>query len=143
MQLDARTSIASSFESLFGGLNNSDILEPHLPALSDMAQKVVDQLKDGFQWSDLMILGAIIPDVMKIAATLNDTTGAEKKSFVIEAVWVVYHSIDTGPDGKANRINLPLVFGSLEEKIEKSILKIATEFAINAAYPYLKKDGAV
>jgi hypothetical protein len=58
-------------------------------------------------------------------------------------VWLIYHSIDTGPDGEQNRINLPIVFGSLEEKIEKSMIRIATEFAINAAYPYLKKEGSV
>ncbi len=142
MILNIKSSVLSSFGLLEDDLNHSDIIKPHLSKLSEIAQKVVDQLKDGFQWHDIMSLGVIIPDVMKIASEI-EITGAEKRNFVIEAVWIIYHSIDTGPDGKANRINLPLVFGSLEERIEKAIFKIATEFAINAAYPYLKEKGEV
>ena len=133
-----------------GDLQDGDLMEKYANQFAEMAADVVEAVKDGLQISDLMILGTLVPDVMKIAAGIEGASGEEKRRFVVDAVWLVYHSVDTGPDGTQNRIKVPgahwlskLGMTATEEKIERFILKLGTEFAINAAYSYMKEKDEV
>lgn len=122
----------------------------HADQFAVMGADVAEAVKDGLQLHDIVLLGDLVPDIMKIAAKIEGAAGAEKRQFVIDVIWVIYHSVDTGPDGKHNRIKVPgahwlskLGFTSTEESIERFILKIGTEFAIKAAYSLLKEKSDV
>lgn len=54
-------------------------------------EKVVELYKDGFQVSDIWNTLDILTDVAKL---MQDTTGAEKKEFVLEAFKKVYERLD-------------------------------------------------
>jgi hypothetical protein len=149
------TGWVSWVNSVISGLNNSgniqdgELMAKYSDKFAQMAADVSDVLKDGFQVSDLVVLGALVPDIMKIADELESAPGTQKKQFVVDAVWVIYHSVDTGPDGKHNRIHVPGLswlskFGisAPEEKVERYVLKLATEMAVEAAYVRLGGTGA-
>lgn len=133
-----------------GKLENGALLLKHSEEFSKMAADVAEAIKDGFDFSDLSLLAKLVPEIMEIAAKIEGASGEDKKSFVIDAVWLIYHSVDTGPDGKYNRLKIPFLgwlsflgISAAEEKVERFILKVATEFAIEAAYSYLKEKGVV
>jgi len=132
------------------GFESGELMDKYADKFAEMAADVAEAVKDGLQLSDLMILGNIVPDIMKIAASVESASGEQKRQFVIDAVWLIYHSVDTGPDGQHNRIKVPgahwlskLGMTATEEKIERFILKLGTEFAINAAYSYMKEKSEV
>ena len=129
-------------------IQDGELMLKHSQTFAQMAADVVYALKDGFQISDVMFFGKIVPEIMKIAEDIGDSQGEDKKQFVVDTVWVIYHSIDTGPDGKNNRVKVPGLswlssFGIsvAEEKFERFVLKVATEMAVEAAYVYFAKDA--
>jgi hypothetical protein len=133
-----------------GDIQSGDIMNQFSDQFAQMAADVVAAAKDGFGLSDIPILSKLVPEVMGIAKQIEGASGEAKKQFVIDTIWVIYHSVDTGPDGNNNRIKIPFLswlsylgIKSSEEKVERFILKVATEFAIDAAYPYLKDKGEV
>jgi len=112
--------------------------EAILPEIPSIVEKVSAKLEDGFQWTDLIVIGGIIPDAMKIVDKFPDLTNEEKHELVLDAVWIVYKTIDKYPDN-ANNINIPLVFGVIEEKLEYAITRLAAGMAIKAVYPAYKE----
>jgi len=123
-----------------------ELMEKYADKFAEMAADVAEAVKDGLQITDLMLLGNLVPEIMKIASGIEGAEGEKKRQFVVDAVWLIYHSVDTGPDGTQNRIRVPgvswlskLGFTATEEKIERFILKLGTEFAINSAYSYMKE----
>lgn len=129
-----------------GQLKNGAIIEANMQAFAQMAADVLAVVKDGFQFSDLAILAKLVPELMGIAKNIAGASGDDKRQFVVDCVWIIYHSVDTGPDGKQNRIKVPFVswlswlgIGATEEQVERLVLKLATEFAIEAIYTHLKK----
>lgn len=125
-------------------------MEKYSDQFAQMASDVVAAIQDGFDLGDIVIFGDLVTEVMKIAKDIESASGEQKQQFVVDSVWLIYHSVDTGPDGKNNRIKVPgahwlskLGLTATEEKIERFILKIGTEFAIRSAYSYMKEKDEV
>jgi hypothetical protein len=99
---------------------------------------IVDRLKvafgDGLDFVDLQVIGEVVSPIMNLANQFEEFSGAEKKGFVQEVIWVVYNALDKGKDGSSNNINLPWLFGSLEAKVEKAIIFLASGTAVEAVY---------
>jgi len=103
--------------------------------------EVDDAFEDGFQWSDISRLwGGAVASLVEMATNFSTLTGEQKKEFVIKSSWTLYKLIDQDVDGSKNRINIPIVFGSLEEKIEEYMVTTMLPMAIEAAYSAFK-DG--
>jgi len=124
-----------------GVIQSGDLMTKYSAKFAQMAADAAEAVKDGFQLRDLVIFGELVPEIMTIADEIKNATGEQKKCFVVDAVWVIYHSVDTGPDGKNNRIRVPglswlskIGITSTEEAVERYVLKIATEMAIEAVY---------
>lgn len=133
-----------------GDVQNGELMEKYADQFAQMAADVVEAIKDGFDLGDIVIFGDLVTDVMKVAKDIEDAPGEQKHQFVVDAVWLIYHSVDTGPDGQQNRIKVPgahwlskLGMTATEEKIERFILKVGTEFAIRSAYSYMKEKEEV
>lgn len=114
---------------------------------SDKVEEVIGVVQgvfgDGLQLSDVTAIGNAVAPAMKLASGFKDYGGSDKKRFVVELVWLVYKTIDTYPDGKSNNINVPWVFGTLESKLEHSIVTLAAGMAVDALYDRMKKDEEV
>ena len=137
-------------EAFKSDLQEGELMEKYGPELSKMAATVVDVLEDGIQIEDFKALGPMVPQIMIIAAGIEGAPGEQKRRFVVDAVWIVYHALDTGPDGKQNRVKVPYLawLSSIgislpEEKLERFALKLATETAIDAAFDYMREKGVV
>jgi hypothetical protein len=131
-------------------VTNGAVLQKYSNEFSSMAADVVASLKDGYQLSDIYVFSKLVPEIMAMAKDISGMTGEDKRGFVVDAVWVIYHSVDTGPDGSQNRFKIPFLsllsyigIKSSEEQVERFILKLITESAIDAAYSYLKEKGKV
>lgn len=116
---------------------NGDLMEKYSDQFTEMAADVAEAVKDGLDIGDIVLLAELIPDIMKIAKNIEGAPQEQQEQFVVDAVWLIYHSVDTGPDGKQNRIKVPgahwlskLGMTSTEEKIERFVLKVGTEFAL-------------
>lgn len=123
-----------------------NVMDKYMPEFSAMANAVVAAIGDGFQFSDLSAFSKIIVRVMEIANEIGGMTGEEKRDFVVDVIWLLYHEIDTGPDGSANRIMVPglnwlsaVGITSTEEAVERYVLGMSTRFAIDTVYPFFKK----
>jgi len=117
----------------------NDKFEAILPEIPAIVERVTAKLEDGFQFSDLIVLGEIVPDVMRIVDKFPNLTNAEKHELVVDALWVIYKTIDKYP-GDANNINIPILFGGFEEKAEYFMIKVAIGTAIKAAYQYFADE---
>jgi hypothetical protein len=120
---------------------NIPILEQKMPIIQAIADEAVDILADGFQWEDVLSMYQIIGPLMNIAGDIEELDDKAKEQFVVDAVWLIYKTIDTYPDGESNRINIPVLFGGLETAFEKKALDFATRAAVNAVYKFAKDQG--
>jgi hypothetical protein len=144
-------SIQTAYAALaVGNAKTGALMEKYQQQFAQMAADVVAAAKDGFGFSDVVLIAKLIPEIMNIAKDIEGATGEDKKNFTIDAVWTIYHAVDTGPDGKQNRIKVPFLswlsflgITTTEEKFERAVLKIATEFAIEGVYALLQKQGKV
>ena len=107
-----------------------------------IVEQVKDIFRDGIQLSDISAVGGIVPDIMKLVAAF-DWEGKDKKQFVIDVVWLIYQAVDTYPDGKQNNINLPVVWGDLERRVERAIVVFGTSMAVDAAFDRMRAAGEV
>lgn len=140
---DVTAAFSASLQGLSDQVADPERLEEKLPELAAIADDVVDVFKDGWQWADLISLGELVRPIMVLASEIEAYTGEQKRQFVVDAVWLIYRSIDGGPSGNENRINIPLVFGSIETKIEKKIVAFVTDFAIGSLFNVLREKGEV
>jgi len=127
-----------------------ELMEQYADDFASMAADVSEAVKDGLDIGDIVIMGDLVNEIMKIASKIEEASGETKKQFVVDAVWLIYHSVDTGPDGEHNRIRVPgahwltkIGISEPEEKLERFALKMATEFAIRSVYSYMKEKGEV
>ena len=127
------------------GIEQEDVakVDERIEAVSEIVGRVVPVVKDGLQWSDLGVIGEVVPDVMRLAASFDDYEGEDKKRFVVNLVWTIYRIVDTFPDGKRNNIDLPLAMGFLERRIERAVVSFAAGMAVEAAFKRMRKDGEV
>lgn len=118
-------------------------METYVEQLTVIIQDVVRTVEDGLQLSDLTALGGVVEPLMRLAASFQDYAGPDKRRWVIEAVWLAYRVADTYPDGKHNNINIPILWGELERRVERSIISFGAGMAIDALYGRMKADGEV
>jgi len=99
------------FEGLKEDLNQAIVLGENLTLLQDIRAK--------------SLLGQLVPELMDLAETYkNEMTGPERKQLVLDAVWVLYKTVDP---------NIPLIPEPFETKLERIVVRRATEAAIEAA----------
>ena len=120
---------------------------PILAIIEDTLKVVDTQLSDGFQWTDLLpIAGAIIGDLAEAIDHVEDATDDEKVEFVTACAWACYVTIDRGPEGDKNRIDIPLVPArwetSIEKKVVKEVVALAARAAIERTRPALRDSEA-
>jgi len=120
---------------------NKSVFEDNLPAISTVAEDVVDILSDGFQIEDIAGFCKVVGPIMEMAKDISDLSKKEKEQFVVDTVWMIFHAVDTYPDGEGNRINVPILFGGLERKFEKKMVDLATRSAVKAIYEFGKSKG--
>lgn len=114
-------------------LNNRVTMEQSLQRIEELIASMKGLLDDGFQWKDVAnAIGMVVPGLMKIAEDLEDKTGEEKKAFVVDAVWVIYKTVDP---------NIPWIPEPFETQIEFTIVNEVTSGAVEAVYLFGKKLG--
>lgn len=118
-------------------------MQEYVEQLTSIIQDVVTAVGDGLQLSDLTALGKTVGPLIQLAASFHDYTGPDKRRFVVEAVWLAYRVADTYPDGKHNNVNIPVVWGSLERRVERSIVSFAAGMTVDAMYDRMKSCGEV
>ena len=118
-----------------------DVLEQRMPEIQKIADQAIDIMADGFQFSDVISMFEFIGPLMNLVKEMEGLTNAQKEQFVVDAVWFVYKTVDTYPDGESNRINVPLLFGAMETSFEKKVLDFATRSAVKAVYSFGKEKG--
>jgi hypothetical protein len=124
-------SLLAKLESVAANAGTNSEVTTQLPAVASILEEIDEALEDGFQWKDAAtVLGAAIPELMKLADTFPDKTGAEKKQFVVDTVWVIYSHYN--PD-------IPWVPEFVENKLEEIAVPKMAEFAIEAVYQLYKK----
>ena len=120
-----------------------DAMASRIPELAGIAETLEVAVEDGVGWEDVAVLAKLAGPIMKLAALIEEMTGEQKKAFVIDAMWLTYRTADGYPDGKQNNINVPLVFGSAEHKLEEKAVRMAAEWCVNALYDHLREKGDV
>jgi len=121
--------------------DNQAILDDHLEEIAGVAEKAIEILADGFQWSDILTMFEIVGPLMEIAETVAQYDGKKKEQFVVDTVWLIYQVVDGYPDGAQNRIDIPLVFGGLEKTFEKKTIDFAIRCAIKSVHRFGKNHG--
>lgn len=121
--------------------SNKNILEEHIDEISSIADEVIDILADGFQWADIISFFKVVSPLMELTEKIDQYNGEEKEQFVVDAVWMIYETVDTYPDGESNRINIPILFGGLEKKFEKEMVNFVARAAIKAVHAFGKEKG--
>lgn len=116
---------------------NDKILEL-VPEITPIAEKVVVTFEDGFQWTDIPQIAAIVPEVYALAKNINEWDLKQKEEFTVETVWFIYKAVDTYPDGKSNNINVPWLIGGAEEWAERKAIDFGVRFAFNAIAEKIK-----
>jgi len=130
-----------AFESLRSEDAVSDYVGTLLVDIYKISDEIVDIFSDGFSVRDITALGSIVPAAMTMVNGIDGLTGEEKKKLVRDIVLVVYTAIDRGPTGEENNINLPLVFGTIERKVELEMINFTTNIAVDALYNYMRSKG--
>jgi len=134
---------SGALSGLLSGLESTKkpVIEEHMDEISSIADNVIDLLKDGFQWSDVVGFYKVIGPIMDIAKNIDQYGNEQKEQFVVDVMWIIYQGIDTYPDGESNRINIPVLFGGMEKKFEEKMVDMITRSAVKAVYSFGKQHG--
>lgn len=117
------------------------VLQEKMPEIQKIADDTIDILKDGWQFSDVVDFFKVIGPLLDLVEDISEWDEDKKEDFVVAAMYFIYQTIDTYPDGKQNNINIPFLFGGIERKFEERALEFATRSAIRALCGYFdKKD---
>ena len=125
----------------FSSEEMSAFKESH-PKVESIVHKVVDAWSDGLNWNDLLVLGELVPDLMRFVSDFP-ASGPAKRKVVKDTIWAVYRALDTCPDGNQNNIDLPVVFGALERKVEEMIVGFAVDMVIGSHFDKMREKGEV
>ena len=118
-------------------------VQENTDAINEIIGVVIDVFADGLQLEDATRIGEVIGPLMTLASGFKDYAGTDKKRFVVEVVWLVYRALDTYPDGNHNNINIPIVMGSIERKVERALISFAAGMAVDALYKKMKEADEV
>ena len=144
---DIVAKFGSSFDSILdkfkngGTLTQTETIDKFLPEIKEIAAAVGKTLGDGFQWTDVISIVKIAKPLMVLVKDVEGLSGDQKRDFVKEAIWVAYKTYDDGPSGNENNIDIPLLFGPFERKVESIVLPMMAEIAVECLYPEMKESG--
>jgi hypothetical protein len=96
-----------------------------------------------FQFTDVIAMFEFIGPLFKMASEIESLDKQQKEQFVVDAVWFIYKTVDTYPDGEGNRINVPILIGSMETAFEKKLLDFSTRAAVKAVAKVFEEKGWV
>lgn len=122
---------------------NAAKFEEHLDAIAEIVAELKIAFGDGLDLSDFEAVGTAVGPIMKLAADFSDYEGSQKKEFVKEVIWTIYHTIDIGEDGDDNKIDLPWLVGGIETRVEKWVIKFAAGLAVDALFKRLREADEV
>lgn len=112
-------------------LGMGDSVEEKMPEIAKVLEDLDDIFADGLQWDDAgKVLGQVVPDLMDVADGLEGTSGAEKRQFVVDAIWIIYKHYDP---------NIPWIPEWIENKLEQVVVGKLAEAAVEAAYKVYQK----
>ena len=123
--------------------SHSELVTANIDTITEIVAELEHVFGDGLQWSDVTGLGECVAPIMKLASGFDELEGQDRKDFVIEVVWLAYKTVDGYPDGTKNNVNLPWIGGAFETKVEKTVIKFAASFAVDALYKRMKDEGEV
>lgn len=103
-----------------------------LPEVAAIVEQFESAFADGFQAADLAVIGKVIPAMVKIAEQYEAWDVEQRETFVVDLVWLAYIVIDKGMDGTLNRINIPVLFGALEQKFERLMVAFVVKAVMHA-----------
>jgi hypothetical protein len=133
--------IAANVDRSVSVPEDAGIINEKLEEIVKIADDVIDILKDGLQYSDAISFFEVVGPLMSLANTISEEWDEDKKDqFVVDAVYLIYKTVDTYPDGNQNNIDVPLLFGGLERGFEKKTLDFATRSALKALRSYIEKQ---
>lgn len=113
---------------------------PAAEAISDIVLTIESAMKaDAGTMAIARAIAEVASEVMEIVEGLKGVTGPEKKQLVQGLLWGLYSILDRGIDGTKNRVDIPWVPTGLEEKIEKKVVYLVSDFAIEAIVTYWNK----
>jgi len=121
-----------------GALTQSTTIEQFLPQIKQIAADVQKAVGDGFQWSDVLVLMKIAKPLMLLVKDADGLANSSKCAFVKEAIWLAYKTYDDGPGGDENNIDIPILFGPFERKVEEIVIPLIAEVLVSGLYDELK-----
>ena len=123
--------LKDKLNDLKGDLGMGDSVEEKMPEIAGLLEDLDEIFSDGLQWDDVgKVLGQVVPELMEIADSLEGKTGAEKREFVSDAIWVIYKHYDP---------NIPWIPEWIENKLEQVVVGKLAEAAVEAAYKVYQK----
>lgn len=121
---------------------NHEKVRENLETISGIVQTVELAAEDGIGWDDMTVIGELVGPIMALASGFDDYEGLSKKQFVVEAVWLIYKTIDTYP-GNRNNVDVPYLIGPFERKFERAVIGFAAGMAVDALFKRMRKSGEV
>jgi hypothetical protein len=119
--------------------DNAEVINEKMEEIVAIADDVIDIVKDGWQYSDIVSFFEVVSPLLKLAGTISTEWDEEKQDqFIVDTIYLIYQTVDTYPDGNQNRINIPLLFGGVERSFEKKALEFMTRAALKALRSHLK-----
>ena len=133
--------LAAKIERAIGDSSNAGVLNEQLPDIAKIADDVIDILKDGWQFSDVVDFFEVVGPLLDLANNITGMDDEQKDQFVVDAVYMIYQTVDTYPDGNSNNIDVPYVFGGIETGLEKRVIEFAARSALKAIRAYMAKKS--
>jgi len=133
--------LATKIERAIGDSSDAGVLSEQLPDIAKIADDVIDILKDGWQFSDVVDFFEVVGPLLDLANNITGMDDEQKDQFVVDAVYMIYQTVDTYPDGNSNNIDVPYVFGGIETGLEKRVIEFAARSALKAIRAYMSKKS--
>jgi len=134
--------MAARVDRDISSLATGDLLKNKLPDIVKIADEVIDILKDGWQLGDVVEFFEVIGPLLELVNDMSELDEEQKDQFIVDAVWMIYQTVDTYPDGNQNNIDIPIVFGGIERGLEKKAVDFAARSSIKAIRAWIaKKNG--
>ena len=132
---------ASLTEALQAGFRRSrtlmrrpNLVERYMPEVEVVALSVKNSLGNELRWADVLGMATLVEPLWSlIVRSGKELTDEERQDFVVDAFWVIYKTLDGGPSGKGNGIDIPVLFSQFERgKAEETVVPMLVQFALSA-----------
>lgn len=139
MAIDNWNVMATRVERAVSVPEDVGIINENLPDIMKIADDVIDILKDGWQFGDVVDFFEVVGPLVDLSTNISEYDEEQKDQFVVDAVYLIYQTVDTYPDGNQNNIDVPFVFGGIERGLEKRVVNFATRAAIKALRAHIAR----